>query len=405
MTTARERRTAMLFGTRRVLPRQPHSAWTERLLHAIGANPTFTESVLGDLAEERAQVEDQNGSVAAGWWYLCEALRSVPHLMWNAVRHGGARGRARVATLLTVTVLVLTVASMALLFRNGPPARLVVDTQQGGDDGGLVLNTRHPVKLAVRALDADGHLLSSRNVRYEWMSGTRLSVSSQGVVTCARTGDARVRAKIGTVATTLLLHCRPVTDVQTAGITLLLGDSGQDLRFQALGPDRRPVEMLAGELSIEDSTIATLRGTHVSPVAPGETHITVSIGDAERDVYVSVYEPVHTFIGLRAEQSLVVAPVRLVPGDTIRWPLPVGQFDLQYDRVSDLQPIAAMAVDGPVMCMPDFGPAIDYVVCLVRGPGAWLRIAHPGTVPGAIAGNISLHRWQRVIAHPQVTPK
>jgi hypothetical protein len=390
MTRYRHPRVDALRGGRSVRPALP---WAERLLHAIGAHPTFTDSVLGDLAEERARREEQEGSVAAGLWHLREVLHSAPHLIWNAVRHGGVRGRARVATLLTGAALVLTTALMALLLRNGPPARLVMDAQQGSDAGGLVLNTRHPVQLAVRALDADGHILSSTNVRYQWMSGTPLSVSSKGVVRCAHAGDAAVRASVGTVATTVLLHCRPVKEVRAAEISLLVGDSGQDLRFQALSPEHQPVEMIAGELSIEDSTVATLRGTHVRPVAPGNTLVTVRIGDGEGGIRVRVYKPVRTFVGLRPNQSFVVAPVRLARGDTIRWPLPVGRFDLHYDRASDLQPIATLVVEGPIMCMPDLGPTVDNADCLVRGRGAWLRIAHPGTVPGAIAGSISLSRW------------
>ena len=60
----------------------------------------------------------------------------------------------------------------------------------------------------------------------------------------------------------------------------------------------------------------------VGPVAPGQTILQVRIGDDEAWAPVVVYEPVRTLEGLRDDQMVVVAPVRLARGDTIRWPLP-----------------------------------------------------------------------------------
>jgi len=40
--------------------------------------------------------------------------------------------------------------------------------------------------------------------------------------------------------------------------------------------------------------------------------------------------------------------------------------------------------------MPDFGPDVAFVSCLVPGPGALLRITHPGTGAPTMAGTLSL---------------
>jgi hypothetical protein len=367
--------------------------WAERLLHGLGAHPGFAEAVLGDLAEERARRQVQDGTLAARSWYARETLRSAPHLLLHAVKHGGRRGRARVAAVIATLALVPTVAAVALLLRDGPPAQLLVDGQHGGDaSDGIVLNTQHSVQLAMRVLDAEGHALPSTGVRYRWAAGMPLKVSPSGVVTCARPGDATVRASAGTIKTTVLLRCRPVKEVRaTWGMNFVAGDSGRDLAFTAIAPDGRPVDLLTGEVRVMDSTIATLKGTRIRPLVPGQTQVMVRIGDGEAWIGVSVYEPVRSFEGLRPDQLLVVAPVRLARGDTIRWALPKGLFGLQYGRASAAQPLPSFAVDGPVMCMPDFGPTVDNVSCLVRGPGVSLRIAHPGTT-GEIAGSIALLR-------------
>lgn len=391
MTARRAPRMAMPLRERRSAERAG-APWPERLLHGLGAHPAFADAVLGDLAEERARRVEQEGALAARWWYASQALRSAPHLLWNAVRHGGPRGRARVATALAAVALLPTAAMIALVLRAGPPASLVVVGQGGGADG-IVLNTRHPVQLAMRVLDEKGRELPSTEVRYRWVAGIPLPLSPSGVVTCRYRGDATVRASVGTVETTVLLRCRPVREIRASmWLQFVAGDSGKDLRFFATGPDGLPVSQLAGELRVQDSTVATLKGTHVRPVAPGRTFVTVRIGDGESQTAVIVYEPVRTLEGLRPDQRFVVAPVRLARGDTIRWWLPKGLFWLEYERAADAQPIPALAVDGPVMCMPDFGPDVERVGCLVRGPGAVIRIAHPGTTASGIAGRLSLEQ-------------
>ena len=375
----------------------------ERLLLGIGAHPAFAEAVLGDLAEERARRRERNGATAARWWYIREAIRSVPYLAWNAVRKGGRAGRARVAALVTTLALVPTVALLALLPRESddPPAALLVDGQRGGSDG-IVLNTRHPVQLAMRVLDAKGRTLPSADVRYRWIGGAPLPVTSSGVVICARTADATIRVSVGTLSTIVVLHCRPVREISgIMRMNFLVGDSGRDLHFAAYGPDRRQVSLLAGDVRVLDSTVATLKGFHVRPVAPGRTTVIARIGDAEAWTAVSVYEPVRSFAELRPEQKLVVAPVRLAPGDTIRWPLPRGLFSLQYSPVSRGQRMPSIVVEGPVMCMPAFAPGVDDTSCLVRGAGASIRLAHPGASAREIAGNIALSRWENQgIARP-----
>jgi hypothetical protein len=393
MTARRIPRMAMPLRERRSGARTA-SPWAERLLHGLGAHPSFADAVLGDLAEERARLEREESRVSAHWWYAREAFRSAPHLLWNAVRHGGPRGRARVAVVLLGVALVPTVAVIALLLRNGPPVRLVVDGQHGAAvSDGIVLNTRRPVQLTLRVLDAKGHLLPSTDVRYRWAAGIPLKVSPAGVVTCKHPGDATVRASLGAVETSVLLRCRSVKEVKAQmGMNFVVGDSGKDLRFAALAPNGWPVDLLAGEVHVLDSTVATLNGTRIRPVAPGRTSVIVRIGDGESWTRVSVYEPVRTLEGLRRDQRLVVAPVRLARGDTIRWLLPMGLFGLHYNRASAAQPIPTFAVDGLIMCMPDFGPHVDDTYCLARAKDASVRMSHPGTVAGEIVGSISLTR-------------
>jgi hypothetical protein len=289
--------------------------------------------------------------------------------------------------------LVLTAALIGL--RSGDvPVRLEIDGQRTAKaSDGVVVNTRHPVRLAMRVFDAKGHALKSTEVQYRWISGAPVSVSANGVVTCSYAGDAVLRASLGALATTVRVKCLPVKEVRAdTWIQLVVGDPPQELAFVALDPDGMPVNRLTGELRVQDSSIATLERGRIRPLAPGNTAVTIRVGDGEGRTLVSVYEPVRTLDGLRPDQRFVVAPVRLARGETIRWRLPTGLFWLQYRRTSDTQPIPTLAVDGPIMCMPALGPTVERVHCLARGPGASVRITHPGTPAPDIAGALALEQ-------------
>ncbi|HET9012302.1 MAG TPA: hypothetical protein VFN38_10845 [Gemmatimonadaceae bacterium] len=371
---------------------RPQAPLAERLLAALGAHPSFADAVLGDLAEERARREKAHGRAAARWWYAREAIRAVPHLLWNALRHGGSSGRAHVAALLAGVALVPALIA-ALALRDSPPAFLVFEGQRGSDVvNGVVLNSTHPVQLVTRALDAKKRELPPGSVRYRWAAGAPIAVTESGVVTCTEPGDAELRATAGAVATTLIVRCHPVSAVHgELVLSMVAGETGQELPISAYAPDGQRVSLLAFEARVQDSTIAVMNGLHIRPIAPGTTSVTVRIGDAQTLIHVSVYERVRTLVGLRPDQRLVSAPVRLAAGDTIRWPLPTGKFWLRFTPDSGAQPVPRIVVSGGVSCMPAFGPT-DQATCLVRAPGARVRIAHPGGSRKLVVGHLALER-------------
>jgi hypothetical protein len=351
----------------------------EQLLHFIGADLAFADDVLGDLAEERTRRVARDGPRSASWWYACEAFRAAPHLALNAIQHGGARGRAHVIVFVAAMALLLTIA--VVVFGGDPVAvRLEVDAQQTAKaSDGIIVNTRHPVFLTMRAFDAKGKTVKSTDVRYRWMSGTPIPVSANGVVTCSYAGDAVLRASLGAVATTVRIKCLPVRQVLAdMWIQFAAGDSSQQLAFVALDPDGMAVNRLAGVLRVKDSTIATLRKGRIYPMSPGHTQVVMRFGDGTATTQISVYERVASFEGLRDDQRLVIAPVRLALGETIRWPLPKGLFWLKYHPMGTSAQTPTIEVDGPVMCTPAFSPSVAGVQCLVRGAGASVRLMHLG---------------------------
>lgn len=374
------------------------SPWAERLLNELGAHPAFADAVLGDLAEERVRLEEQNGSFAARWWYAREAFRSAPHLMWNAMGHGGQRGRARVAALLALVALVPTAALIASLVRNGPPARLVVGV--GDVAYGIVVNNVRPVQLEMQVLDKAGHLLKSHGVRYQWTSGAPIAISPLGVVTCTQDGDATVRASLGPIATDVAVRCRPVQEVQTTSwIDFVAGDPARHLPFKAIGVDGRPVTQLRGSARVVDSSVATLVGSSIRPRAVGETAVDVFVGDRSAHIQVIVHDLVRTLEGLHSNQRLVAVSVHLARGDTAQWALPKGVFWLKYLPRRAGEPPPTITVGGAIACTPGDGmrvyrlPLEEFgTYCLVRPAGATVTLAHGWTGALVVEGSLAIER-------------
>lgn len=367
------------------------SSWPERLLHGLGAHPAFADAVLGDLAEEGVRRKAEGGTVAAGWWYGREAFRSTPHLLWNAVRHGGPRGRARAAAVLAAVALVPIAALIALLLRNGQPASLVIGT--GDVDDGFIVNSVRPVQLSMRVFDAAGHALTSTGVRYQWISGAPVSVTPTGVVTCTQPADATVRASLGAVTTSVLLRCRPVRDVRAPGMmNLVVGNPAQDVSFEAVGPDGRTVTLLAGRIAVGDSTIAILEGHRIRARATGNTSLTTYFGDRASFTEVNVYERVRSPEGIRPGQRVAV-PVRLAAGEMRRWRLAAAR-ELYYvtmlpDRAE--QPMPRFAIVG-AHCTP----ALDaHSFFCIAQHDASVFVYHPQSADPAQRLNGTLAIWRQ----------
>lgn len=385
----------------------------DRALLALGADPTFVEALLGDLAEERAQRAARDGAAAARRWYVREALHSTPYLLRHVVRHvlrhGTPRQRRRLAAGLAGLAGAASLAALAWSTRNGPPARLALGAGAGAAEDGLVVNEIRPVRLPVRVLDAAGHVLEPAGLRYRQVAGIPIPVTRAGVVTCTRRGDALVRASLGALAADVVVHCEPVREARAAvWNSFLLGDPPRPLPLDFVGLDGRPVTRLRARVRVEDSTVAvverTPEGLAVRPRASGRTHVWVSVGDRAAGGEVQVFAPVPAPDAMRRDRPLVAAPVRLAAGAAVRWPLPLGLFSLEFlpDRRgggASSRASPGLAVDGAVMCMPALRPGVTSTFCLARAPGATVTVTAPKGASG-VAGALALARWPGEDATP-----
>jgi hypothetical protein len=388
----------------------------DRMLLALGSDPAFIADLFGDLSEEYADRAERDGTSAASWWYVREVVRSTPHVIWNAMRHGTPSARARLAAYMLAVAVSLSVLTIAWLTRNGPPARLIAGA--GTDSDGIVVNNFGPVQLSMRVLDAAGHRLERTDVRYRQVSGAPIPLSPGGVIKCTRRDDVIVRASLATLTRDFVIHCEPVRKLRDAGWgNFVVGDPAGTLAVDAIGLDGEPVTRIAARLRVEDSTIATLDSSgRLRPLRPGQTWIDIEIGDRRTGALVTVYEPVRNFEGLRPDQRLVVAPVRIARGESIRWPLPTGVFFLTFSADSSeappmrgfvglgsgssptVQSPINLSVAGLIMCtpIPQPQPGVLGAWCLARAPGATLILTYSGPGgPNEIAGSLALERQEQ----------
>ncbi len=381
-----------------------HDLWpagrpvSERLLIVLGADPEFVAAVLGDLAEEYAIRAGRDGRLVARLWYAREAMRSAPHVVRSAITRGSPRVRARIALTLAVLAMIVTVPVVAMLMRNGPPARLVADSDAEG--GGIVVNNVAPVILGMRVLDKAGHVLKTNAVRYTWAAGAPLNVAPTGIVKCTHHGDATVRASLGDITTSMEILCRPVLAVEAASwMDFVAGDSARPLPFKALGVDGRVITQLRGAATVMDTSVAWLVGSTIVPRAPGRTMVEVKVGDKQVMMLVFVNERVTSFEGLRPDQRFVARDVRLARGDTIRWTVPKGTFWLKYisRRASEAPP--TITLEGAAGCRFSNGLRAYWVTldvyaaeCTVGSAGASVRIAHGALGADVVEGTLAVQR-------------
>lgn len=264
----------------------------------------------------------------------------------------------------------------------GPPVRL-----SAGASDTVIVNGRHPTPLPVRALDAAGRAVAGAPVRYAWVGGDSLPVTPTGDVTCAKSGDAAVRAVSGRLTTRLLVRCRVVEYVRIPGpLQFVLGDSALSRPFAlpvaAYGADGRPVTLLTGSARVRDSSVATLRGLTLYPRARGITVAGAHFGDRDAAMGVHVYQRVGTLAALdtllrvHPKQRLFAVPLRLERGEYRRQALPPGEWMLAMLPEADTTPDRVqLRIDG-ARCTDHFLNAPRRWGCSA-GPGASVTVYRP----------------------------
>lgn len=375
MTTRVTRRASGPMSGPKPAATYSHST-AEHLLHAIGADPRFTEAVFGDLAEEYALRAARDGTASARWWYGCEVVRSAPNFLSSWLRYASRHERAR----LTVVLGGLVLTSLVLIIARPTDKKMATRLFAGTSDT-VIVNSHTWEQLPVQVLDLAGRILNVTGVRYRQISGAPLRMSASGLVTCEQRGDALVRASLGALSKNFMLRCRPIDHFArwSGGLSLVLGDPAQPLSIRAFGVDGTPETILAGTAIVQDSNVASLDGLTVHPKKPGATMVDVWIGGIVTVIPIMVYQRVNSSGDLRDFQYFAVSPLRLASGETRQWHVPLGNYFVSFRSDTIASTALTFSAIG-AKCSP-FGDAYNYF-CTVAKSAAFV-VSAPGATSRA----------------------
>lgn len=301
--------------------------------------------------------------------------------------------------ILTTTIALFAACAGEPQAARGPAVRLAA-----GASDTIIVNSRRPTLLAIRALDAAGRAVAGAPIRYEWVDGAPLPVTTTGEVTCTRSGDHAVRALLGSLAARVLVRCRPVEYVRIPGpVQFILGDSTMSqpatLPVAAYGADGRQVALFDAQLRVEDSGVATPVGLTLHPRSRGITLTSVTVGDRSAAMGVHIYQRVSTLAALDTllrvppNQRLFAVPLRLERGGLRRQRLPPGGWMLAMLPEEDDDPHGIRVRVEGAACKANLLNAPRRFGC-EAGPGATIGVYRAfGSRDSSVATGYLLVRW------------
>jgi hypothetical protein len=211
-----------------------------------------------------------------------------------------------------------------------------------GKSDTIVVNGRAPTSLAVEVLDSRGDSVLVDGLRYEWMSGDSIPVTSRGLVVCSRRADATVRVSTGHLATDFVVQCRPIRGFfMPWEVRLVLGGPSSHLNVGAIGLDGQPLPSFAGTAAVRDNQIARLQGLEIFPVGVGVTIVDLDVGECSMPILIDVDSLVGTPAAL-ATHRIFAQRVALVPGEIRSWQIPPGFYELWLGPESLVEPTVGL---------------------------------------------------------------
>jgi len=206
----------------------------------------------------------------------------------------------------------------------GKAVRLVAGTSDT-----VVVNDRRPVPIPVYGLDASARRIEVRGVEFQPISENGITLSRRGQVKCSGRADATSLARLGNASTAFTLLCRPIRGFVMRGeMRLIMGGPGENLDATAVGVDGKAVALLAGSVTVEDTTVVSMRDGRVYPRAPGRTFIHVEAGGCGMGIDAEVFERVDSTTAMQPFQQYAVAPLHLVGNELRTWPVTPGRYEL-----------------------------------------------------------------------------
>jgi hypothetical protein len=145
-------------------------------------------------------------------------------------------------------------------------------------------------------------------------------VGKDGNLVCKKSGDGTVTASVQGVKGSAALKCRLVERIEAVELPLFdVNKPPVTLHVRALGKAGTPLDDVPVVISTDSPRIVSVAGSTLTPLAVGETHVTVSAADKS------------TKVPVRVIRSLTPEALPLEGGRRIYFGLPDGKYEVNVE--------------------------------------------------------------------------
>ena len=217
----------------------------------------------------------------------------------------------------------------------------------------LVLYGNRDTPLPVKAFDKSG---ARTHVEPTVRRADGVAVNG-GWVSCLRPGITRVNLSAKGLAGSIVVECRSLRELHPqSDIDMDLRDEPRALTAAGILESGEVVSLEPRAVAIHDSTIVSVNGNRVTPVAVGYTNLKIDYGGVVASTRVSV------------RNTIASGPLELKAGESRQWDLTPGRYDIVVIVGSPMDLAALrMETDGAQCARDSFNEDLIHCVVYERG--------------------------------------
>lgn len=183
-----------------------------------------------------------------------------------------------------------------------------------------VILSSDPVHPSVTVRRGGAATVSNEKADFSVVPGEVARVGADANLTCLKSGDAKVTASIQGVSGSTSVKCRLVDRIETGTLPLFdLSKGPVTVQASALAKSGAPLDDVPVTLSTESPHVASASGNVLTPLAVGETKLTLKAGSQTKTVPV------------RVVRSVTPEALPLEGGHRIYFGLPEGKYEVKVE--------------------------------------------------------------------------
>jgi hypothetical protein len=217
----------------------------------------------------------------------------------------------------TRALVSLGCACLALACKGPPPDQVRLELPE-------LIVSGDPVHATVYARRNGSSTVTSETTDFSVTPADVASVGKDMNLVCKKSGDAQVTAELQGVRGSATVKCRLVERIEVGKLPLFdLAKPPVTLSVQPLGKSGPPLGDVPVTLSTDSPRVLAVSGTTLTPLAVGETTLSVSAGTKTQKLPV------------RVVRSVTAEALPLEGGHRIYFGLPEGKYEVDVELLVD----------------------------------------------------------------------